>query len=191
MILRSAKVTKVTSISSNSHFSSQATFTRRNSLHDINIDKQKIGYFTATATNRLDFQHPEEITFSLLRREKGHGESSSTCQSDDEDVSGGGFLSDSESSDSDSDSGPEGPSGFPAHTGKRILAKDRSASPKRFPKVYSPCLQCARSKSGQESDIVPIFFPVFGGARSRQELERGKERRQHRQILRQHLQINQ
>ena len=44
----------------------QATFTRRNSLHDINIDKQKIGYFTATATNRLDFQHPEEITFFNL-----------------------------------------------------------------------------------------------------------------------------
>ena len=44
----------------------QATFTRRNSLHDINIDKQKIGYFTATATNRLDFQHPEEITIFKL-----------------------------------------------------------------------------------------------------------------------------
>ena len=33
----------------------QATFTRRNSLHDINIDKQKIGYFTATATTRFEF----------------------------------------------------------------------------------------------------------------------------------------
>ena len=64
----------------------------------------------------------------VCRREKGHGESSSTCQSDDEDVSGGGFLSDSESSDSDSDSAPDGPSGFPGHTGKRILAKERLAT---------------------------------------------------------------
>ena len=37
----------------------QATFTRRNSLHDINIDKQKIGYFTATATTRFKFNSME------------------------------------------------------------------------------------------------------------------------------------
>ena len=58
------------------------------------------------------------------RREKAHGESSSTCQSDDEDISGGGFLSDSESTDSDTDSTPDGHSGFPGHTGKRMLTKD-------------------------------------------------------------------
>ena len=31
---------------------SQATFTRTNSLRDINIEKQKIGFFTATANPR-------------------------------------------------------------------------------------------------------------------------------------------
>ena len=81
------------------------------------------------------------------RREKGHGESSSTCQSDDEDVSGGGFLSDSESSDSDSDSAPDGPSGFPAHTGKRILAKDRLVFLKTFQRKvhFSTCSARGRS----------------------------------------------
>ena len=44
------------------------TFTRSNSLHDLNIDKQKIGYFTVQTG----------------RRAGGPGESSSTAQSDDE-----------------------------------------------------------------------------------------------------------
>ena len=87
---------------------SQKTYTRSNSLHDINIDKQKIGYFNV---------HPRKV---------GHGESSSTCQSDDDDVSGGGFLSDSESSSSDSSDQNEGPTGYPGHTGKRILDKNNA-----------------------------------------------------------------
>ena len=68
---------------------------------------------------------PWKMPVLLPRREKAHGESSSTCQSDDEDVSGGGFLTDSESSDSDSDSPADPHTGYPGHTGKRILAKDR------------------------------------------------------------------
>ena len=32
----------------------QATFTRTNSLRDINIEKQKIGFFTATANPRWE-----------------------------------------------------------------------------------------------------------------------------------------
>ena len=102
----------------------------------------------------------------ICRREKGHGESSSTCQSDDEDVSGGGFLSDSESSDSDSDSAPDGPSGFPGHTGKRILAKERSPFLQSFPKAHSPYLQCTRKEPGEEFDLLPILVSILGGARS-------------------------
>ena len=127
----------------------------------------------------------------ICRREKGHGESSSTCQSDDEDVSGGGFLSDSESSDSDSDSAPDGPSGFPGHTGKRIMAKERSVILQSFSKTHSSRLQRTRKEPGKESDLLEVLVSVLGGTRSCQELECRQECRQHCQVFRQHFQIDQ
>ena len=85
---------------------SQKTFTRSNSLQDLS-DKQKIGFFTV--------QQPRKVG--------PQGESSSTCQSDDEDLSGG-FISDSDdSSDSESSEEHEAHSGFTGHTGRRILDK--------------------------------------------------------------------
>ena len=85
---------------------SQKTFTRSNSLQDLS-DKQKIGFFTVQQPKKLGPQ----------------GESSSTCQSDDEDLSGG-FISDSDdSSDSESSDEHEAHSGFTGHTGRRILDK--------------------------------------------------------------------
>ena len=88
----------------------QKTFTRSNSLQDLN-DKQKIGFFT------------------VVPRKVGQGESSSTCQSDDEDLSGD-FLSDSNTSsdsESDSDDHEGGHHGnFPSHTGRRILDKNHA-----------------------------------------------------------------
>ena len=77
--------------------SQRAQFTRSNSLQDLN-DKQKIGFFTV-----------------VPRKVGGQGESSSTCQSDDEDISGD-FLSDSATtSDSDTDSEEgEGGAAFPS-----------------------------------------------------------------------------
>ena len=88
---------------------SQKTFTRSNSLQDLS-EKQKIGFFTV--------QQP--------RKAGPQGESSSTCQSDDEDLSGG-FISDSDdSSDSESSEDQEAAGGFPGHTGRRILDKSQA-----------------------------------------------------------------
>ena len=99
---------------------SQKTFTRSNSLQDLN-EKQKIGFFTVM---------PKKVGLQ--------GESSSTCQSDDEDISGD-FLSDSQtSSDSETDSdeadragatsgGGAVGGGFPSHTSRRILDKNHTA----------------------------------------------------------------
>ena len=99
---------------------SQKTFTRSNSLQDLN-EKQKIGFFTVI---------PKKVGLQ--------GESSSTCQSDDEDISGD-FLSDSQtSSDSETDSdetdragatsgGGAVGGGFPSHTSRRILDKNHTA----------------------------------------------------------------
>ena len=97
---------------------SQKTFTRSNSLQDLN-DKQKIGFFTVM---------PKKVGLQ--------GESSSACQSDDEDISGD-FISDSQSSsDSDTDSddadgagatGGAAGGGFPSHTSRRILDKHHGA----------------------------------------------------------------
>ena len=94
----------------------QKTFTRSNSLQDLN-DKQKIGFFTVNVPRKVGHQ----------------GESSSTCQSDDDDLSGD-FLTDSQStSDSDTDTDDHrdnvgagtghSSSGFTSHTGRRMLDK--------------------------------------------------------------------
>ena len=107
---------------------SQKTFTRSNSLQDLN-DKQKIGFFTV--------QQP--------RKPAGQGESSSTCQSDDEDLSGG-FISDSSSDSSDSSDEPHS-SGFPGHTGRRIMDKTNNRGRSLAKNVTSSRSSCQSSLS--------------------------------------------
>ena len=113
--------------------SQRAQFTRSNSLQDLN-DKQKIGFFTV-----------------VPRKVGGQGESSSTCQSDDEDISGD-FLSDSATtSDSDTDSEEgEGGAAFPsshAHRGQHRVGPQLDKSHARGRSLVKNLATASRSSS--------------------------------------------
>ena len=113
--------------------SQRAQFTRSNSLQDLN-DKQKIGFFTV-----------------VPRKVGGQGESSSTCQSDDEDISGD-FLSDSATtSDSDTDSEEgEGGAAFPsshAHRGQHRAGPQLDKSHARGRSLVKNLATASRSSS--------------------------------------------
>ena len=99
-------------------------------INPIN-DKQKIGFFTV-----------------VPRKVGGQGESSSTCQSDDEDISGD-FLSDSATtSDSDTDSEEgEGGAAFPsshAHRGRRTGRRRRRRPRAGRRRGIGPGRRCGR-----------------------------------------------
>ena len=113
--------------------SQRAQFTRSNSLQDLN-DKQKIGFFTV-----------------VPRKVGGQGESSSTCQSDDEDISGD-FLSDSATtSDSDTDSEEgEGGAAFPsshAHRAQHRVGPQLDKSHARGRSLVKNLATASRSSS--------------------------------------------
>ena len=133
---------------------SQKTFTRSNSLQDLN-DKQKIGFFTV--------QQP--------KKPPQQGESSSTCQSDDEDLSGG-FISDSSSDSSESSDEPHS-SGFPGHTGRRILDKTTARGRSLAKNVTS-----SRSSSQLSEERGPSRHWVKGGGMLKTPGVRGERRRQ-------------